>query len=125
MDLSFNHFITGRIVSILYILSLIVVTLNALIVAGQVSFLTGVFLEARFDSSVLGWLVGILFFLIAFLLLLLLSVVYVRVLLEIVIVLFRISENTAEMAAGFREGSQGFQRPSEVRTTRPDAEQET
>lgn len=97
-DLSFRHFVTGRVVSALYVISLVFVVLNALFTAGYLSALLGAFLAAVSQSSAMGWLGGVLLFLVAAPLLTLASIVYVRVLLEIVVVLFRISENTAEMA---------------------------
>ncbi len=95
-DLSFKHFVTGRVVSFLYVISLIFVVLNAVFSAGYISLLLGAFLSAVAGSSALGWVVGVVVFLISAPLLLLVSIVYVRVLLEIVVVLFRISDNTAE-----------------------------
>ena len=97
-DLSFKHFVTGRVVSFLYVVSLIFVVLNATVSAGYASLLLGAFLSAVADSQAIGWVSGILLFLVLAPLFLLVSIVYVRVLLEIVIVLFRIAENTAEMA---------------------------
>lgn len=97
LDLSFRHFITGRIIALLYVISLILVTVYAALAAGQVSVLAGAFTGAWLESVALGWILGILLFLILGPLLLLLGVIYVRVVLEIVIVLFRISENTAEI----------------------------
>lgn len=97
-DLSFRHFVTAKVVSFLYVISLIFVILNALFSAGYLAVLLGAFLSAATDSPALGWVSGILLFLVAAPLLTLLSVVYVRVLLEIVVVLFRIADNTAETA---------------------------
>lgn len=97
-DLSFRHFVTGKVVSFLYVISLIFAVLNALFSAVYLSVLLGAFLSAAADSSAVGWVFGILLFCILAPLLLLLSVVYVRVLLEIVVVLFRIADNTAETA---------------------------
>ena len=95
-DLSFRHFVTGKVVSFLYVISLIFAVLNALFSAVYLSVLLGAFLSAAADSPAVGWIMGILLFCIVAPLLLLLSVVYVRVLLEIVVVLFRIADNTAE-----------------------------
>jgi len=95
LDLSFRHFVTGRVVSVLYVISLVVVILNALFSAGYLSVLAGAFLSAVGDSPAVGWTFGILFFLVTAPLLVFVSVVYVRVLLEIVVVLFRIADNTA------------------------------
>lgn len=123
-DLSFRHFVTGRVVSFLYVISLVFVVLNALFSAAYLSVLLGAFLSAVADSPALAWVVGILVFLILAPLLLLVSVVYVRVLLEIVVVLFRISDNTAEAARHLsvlgaepaREGAVGStDRPAEGR----------
>lgn len=106
-DLSFRHFVTGRVVSFLYVISLIFVVLNALLSAVYISVLLGAFLSAVADSSALGWVAGILLFLIVGPLFLLVSVVYVRVLLEIVVVLFRIADNTAETARRLSVGPEG------------------
>lgn len=96
-DLSFRHFVTGRVVSFLYVVSLIFVSPGALFSAGYFSVLLGVFLSTVY-SQALGWVAGIALFLLLAPILLFVSVVYVRVLLEIVTVLFRIAENTATLA---------------------------
>ena len=98
-DLSFEHFVTGRVVSFLYVVSLIFVVLNAIVSSGYASLLLGAFLSAVADSQAIGWISGILLFLVIAPLLLFVSIVYARVLLEIVVVLFRIAENTAETAS--------------------------
>lgn len=95
-DLTFTSFVTGRVVSFLYVVSLVLAVLNVLFTTGYLSVLLGAYLSGSTDSPAVGVIVGALLFLIAAPILLLLSVVYVRVLLEIVVVLFRISENTAE-----------------------------
>lgn len=109
-DLSFRHFVTGKVVSFLYVISLIFAVLNALFSAMYLSVLLGAFLSAAADSSAAGWVVGILLFCIVAPLLLLLSVVYVRVLLEIVVVLFRIADNTAETARHLGDLGEGLAR---------------
>lgn len=101
-DLSFRHFVTGGVVKFLYVISVIFVVLNALFTAGYLSLLLGAFVSAAADSSTTGVVLGVLLFVFSAPLLTLFSVVYVRVFLEIVIVLFRISENTAEMARNVR-----------------------
>lgn len=82
-DLSFRSFITTRIIGILYIISIILIALYTI-------FLVVVAFDA---SPALGaltlLLLGPLFFILA--------VIYVRVLLEVAIVFFRIAENTSEM----------------------------
>jgi hypothetical protein len=83
-DFSFTAFITSRLVRFLYGLS----------IAGAA--LVSLFLIARgFNVSAGG---GVFMLFIGAPLYFLLSVMFSRVLLEIVIVIFRISENTAEMA---------------------------
>lgn len=101
-DLSFRHFVTGGVVKFLYVISVVFVVLNALFTAGYLSLLLGAFVSAAAGSSATGVVVGVLLFVFSAPLLTLFSVVYVRVFLEIVIVLFRISENTAEMAHRMR-----------------------
>lgn len=101
-DLSFRHFVTGGVVKFLYVISSIFAILNALFTAGYLSVLLGAFLSSATGSSSVGVVLGSLLFLAAAPLLTLLGVVYVRVLLEIVVVLFRIAENTSEMAHGLR-----------------------
>ncbi len=96
-DLSFKHFVTGRVVSFLYVVSLIFVSLYALFLAGYFSALLGVFVAAT-GSEALGWVSGVLLFLFLAPLLLFVGVVYVRVTLEIVVVLFRIADNTTILA---------------------------
>jgi ABC-type transport system involved in multi-copper enzyme maturation permease subunit len=95
-DLSFTSFVTGRVVSFLYVVSLVLVVINVLLTTGYLSILLGAYLSGSTDSTAVGIIVGALLFLIVTPILLLLSMVYVRVLLEIVVVLFRISDNTAE-----------------------------
>jgi hypothetical protein len=90
-DISFRSFVTGRIIGLLYIISIVLIAL-----------LTVFAIVAAFNASIaLGVVVllvlGPLFFLI--------SVIYVRVLLEIAIVLFWIAENTAEMVRQSRRSS--------------------
>ncbi len=95
-DLSFTSFVTGKVVSFLYVVSLVLVVLNVLLTMGYLSTLLGAYLSGSTDSPAVGVIVGAILFLIVTPILLLLSIVYVRVLLEIVVVLFRISDNTAE-----------------------------
>lgn len=61
---------------------------------GYVSFLLYAFTSALADSEAVA---GVVLFLVVLPILLLVSIIYVRVVLEIEIVLFRISENTSEM----------------------------
>ena len=105
-DLSFRHFVTGGVVKFLYVISAALVALNALLSAGYLSAILGAFVSAASDSAGAGVITGVLLFLFTAPLLTLFSVVYVRVFLEIVMVLFRISENTAEMARSLRAASE-------------------
>jgi hypothetical protein len=98
-DLSFTSFVTLRVVTILYVLSLILVALYSLFLAFSVASgayaMTGI--EATGGSPALGAILAVLSFLIVLPLVLALGVVYVRVVLELVVVLFRIAENTSEL----------------------------
>ena len=82
-DFSFSRFITARIIKVLYILAILGLGLMCLMM-----FVAGI---TQGGTSALGAIIGapLLFFL---------GLLYVRVLLEVLIVIFRIAENTAEMA---------------------------
>lgn len=89
MDFSFTAFVTSRIIKLLYGLSIAGVGLLVLIL-----IITG------FSMSTLAGIVMLLF---VAPLVFIVSVIYARVLLEIVIVIFRISEHSAEIAANTRK----------------------
>jgi hypothetical protein len=81
-DISFRSFVTGRIIGILYVISIVIIALYTI-------FLIIAAFNASVTLGVLTLLIlGPLFFF---------SLIYVRVLLELAIVLFRIAENTSEM----------------------------
>lgn len=82
-DFSFRNFITGKIIGILYGLSMVVIAIYAII-----------FIVAAFSNSAAFGAVTLLVLAPLFILA---ALIYVRVLLEIAIVLFRIAENTSEM----------------------------
>lgn len=86
-DLSFREFITTRIVQLLYILGMVAAALVAvgLLVAGL----------AQGGAGILMILLAPLYFI--------LSVICIRVWLELVIVIFRISENTEILAKKHKE----------------------
>ena len=84
-DLSFTSLVTTRIIKVLYVLAIIVIGLYALI------FIAGGF--SRSSSA------GIFVLLILAPLFTLISLIYTRVLLEVIIALFRIMENTSELVA--------------------------
>lgn len=90
-DLSFTSLITTKIIKLLYVLSIILIGISALF-----------FILAAFhQSSALGAIV----LLIVAPIISLFYLIYARVLLELVIALFRIMENTGEMVAqGRRNG---------------------
>jgi hypothetical protein len=93
-DLSFEDLVTTKIIKFLYIV--------AIIGAGLASLF---WISLAFNVSAIF---GVLMLLIGAPLLFLLSVIYARVLLEIIIVIFRISENTAKIAAqGRKLGKEG------------------
>jgi uncharacterized membrane protein len=91
-DLSFTSLITLKLVKVLYILVIVAVGLGAigLVVTG-------------FQS---GTAQGVFVLLVVAPLVFLLSVIWSRVLLEIIVVIFRISEHLAEIAQQGRQGAQ-------------------
>jgi hypothetical protein len=82
-DVEFKSLITTKVIKVLYILSMIVIGLAAL-----------AFVVAAFANSVAG---GLIVLLIVAPLVALLYLIYVRVLLEIVIAVFRIMETNTEL----------------------------
>lgn len=53
-DLSFTSFVTGRVVSFLYVVSLVLVILNVLLTMGYLSILLGAYLSGSTDSPAVG-----------------------------------------------------------------------
>jgi uncharacterized membrane protein len=84
-DLSFTSLVTTRIIKVLYVLAIILIGFYAL-----------VFIAGGFSNSTP---VGVLVLLIIAPLFTLISLIYTRVLLEVIIALFRIMENTSELVA--------------------------
>jgi len=91
MDFSFTSFVTSKIIKLLYGLSIVSAGVLGLIL-----------IIAGFGMSALA---GIVMLLIVAPLVFIISVIYSRVLLEIVIVIFRISEHSTEIAANTRKPS--------------------
>ena len=89
-DLSFTSFITTKLIKVIYILAMVGIALSALaiIIGGLVDGGANAFF---------GLVGGILWFF--------LGIVYVRVLLEFVIVVFRIGEHTATMSHALGGGA--------------------
>jgi hypothetical protein len=83
-DFSFNNFITTKIIKVLYVISIVLAGLGALAVVG-----------AGFSA---GALAGIFSLLIVAPLLFIFYVIYARVIMEVLIVIFRSSEYLAEIA---------------------------
>ncbi len=83
-DFSFTDFITSKIIRILYVLLIIVAVVLALLAI----------VAAFISSALLGVVTLIVLAPLGFIV----AVICVRVYLEIVIVIFRIAENTAEIA---------------------------
>jgi hypothetical protein len=81
-DISFTSFVTTRIIKVVYVITLVLIGLAAL-----------VFVVAAFTESVAG---GLFVLLIVAPLVSLLYVIYARVLLELVMAIFRIMEHTGE-----------------------------
>jgi len=90
-DFSFTSFVTSKIIKFLYGLSILLAAILALIL-----------IVAGFSAHPAA---GIIALLIVAPLLFLISVIYSRVLLEIIIVIFRISENTSEVVKNTRKES--------------------
>ncbi len=85
-DFSFSSFVTTKIIKVLYILAIIGAGIGALFV-----LFTG-FASGRFFGVLFSFVLAPLYFV--------LGVILARVWLEIVIVLFRIAENTQKLADG-------------------------
>ncbi len=83
-DLSFNEFITTKIIKVLYIIAIIGAAVGALFV------LFGGFASRSFMGAVMGLILAPLAFL--------LYVIMARVWMEVLIVMFRIAEHTAKIA---------------------------
>jgi Domain of unknown function (DUF4282) len=90
-DLSFTSLITTKIIKVLYVLSIVLIGLTAL-----------VFVIAAFHRSSTT---GLLVLVIVAPIVSLFYLTYTRVVLELVIALFRIMENTSEMVAQGRRDS--------------------
>ena len=90
-DVSFSSLVTTRVIKVLYVLSMILIGLGAIVV-----------IIAAFTNSVAAGVIT-LFVIAPFVALLYL--VYVRVLLEIVIAIFRIMETNVELVALQRQRS--------------------
>ena len=84
-DVSFSSLITTRVIKVIYILSMILIGLMAL-----------VFIAAAFSNSAAS---GIVTLLVIAPLASLLYLVYVRVILEVIICVFRITETNVELVA--------------------------
>jgi hypothetical protein len=91
-DFSFSSFVTTKIIKVLYALGIVGVTLWALtLIFGGI---------ARGGmAAVLGLFGGLLAFFV--------GIIYVRVLLEFIIIVFRIAENTAVIAQSAQGGAPG------------------
>jgi hypothetical protein len=102
-DISFSSLITTKVIKVLYVISLIVIGLVALF-----------FVIAAFASSSAA---GVITLLIIAPLLALLYVVYTRVVLEFIIVVFRIAEYTHELVELTRAGGGHGRRADRVAAT--------
>jgi len=105
-DLSFTSLVTTRIIKVLYVLAIVLIGIYAL-----------VFIAGGFSNSTSA---GIVVLLIIAPIFTLVSLIYTRVLLEVIIALFRIMENTSELVArantleASRTSSSGPQSPPSV-----------
>ena len=110
-DLSFSSFVTIRLVKVLYILTLILLVLAYLAIA--VAIFSGSGEEARFTSdgtfettdSDGNAVLGVLWLLIFGPLLLFFYLLFYRVVFELIVVVFRIFENTRDQVALLRAGA--------------------
>lgn len=93
-DMSFTAFVTTRIVKVLYFLLILVAGL------GSVFLIISGFSASQGVGFLILFIVAPLFFLI--------TVIYARVILELIIVVFRIAEHAAEIA---EQGRRAAQRP--------------
>lgn len=86
-DLSFSRFVTSKLIPLLYVLSLILIGLGLVVgvFSGFVKLLDGDFFTAIMAVAITP-------------LMALIAVVVTRVYLELIVVLFKIAENTREMA---------------------------
>ena len=91
MDLSFTSFVTTKLIKVMYILDMVLIGLIALLIIG-----------AGFATSPI---LGFVFIITVAPLFVLFALIYTRVILELIIVLFRIAENTAEMASQGRNNA--------------------
>jgi uncharacterized membrane protein len=91
-DLSFTSFITSKLVKVLYVLAIVAAGLGAIGIA-----------VAGFQS---GTTQGVLALLIVAPLVFLLGVIWSRVLLELIVVIFRISEHLAAIEQQGRKGAE-------------------
>ena len=105
-DVSFTSFITTRIIKVLYIITLVLIGLGAL-----------AFVIAAFANSIIG---GLFTLIIAAPLVALLYVIYTRVILEVLIAVFRIMELNAEQVSLLRQ-AQGLSAPQPPPTAPPTA----
>lgn len=90
-DLSFSEFVTTKIIKVLYVIGIIVS------VIGGASVMFGMFATKTFWGIVGGLIAGPVLFL--------LYVILARVWMEVLIVLFRIAENTAKIAGHDGDGA--------------------
>ena len=84
-DLSFSNFITTKLIKVLFIISIVVAALECLVLVG-------------YAFQFMGTFPGILMLLIGAPLGFFFAVIYARVLMEVLIVIFRCSEHLAEIA---------------------------
>jgi Domain of unknown function (DUF4282) len=110
-DVSFSSLVTTRVIKVLYVLSMIIIGLFALF-----------FVVAAFSNSVAG---GIIVLLIVAPLAALLYLIYVRVLLELVIVIFRIWETNVELVSLQRGQAAGGSSPAPPPSSPPPPAPET
>lgn len=85
LDLSFTSFVTTKLIKVLYILTMVLIGLIALGIIGS--------------GFAISTVVGFIFIITVAPIFVLLALIYTRVILELMIVVFRIAESTAEVAS--------------------------
>ncbi len=104
-DFSFQSLVTPRIIRILYVISLILIVIGFLsMVIGAVLYQSGVSLVALVFLAPIG---------------LFLTIIYVRVVLELIIVIFNISESAQKIAWNTSSPVSGGGRPEKRGTDQP------
>jgi hypothetical protein len=105
MDLSFSEFITTKIVKLLYILGIILVGLSSAV------YIVGSFTRG-FAAGIISLIIGPIMFTV--------GVIWTRVWLELIIVIFRIAGHTAKIAGADTSPAPVPEKPAEKNAEKPE-----